>query len=303
MRGFDRWLPVVVLVLSTFAGPAWGQAAQRSAQGDCVREVERRGFSVLWTGNFQQAKDGWQLEVRARDHKGRVTNGSCFVETRTGDVSLYGFGWGGPSTPEAFEFTCASKDERYRECQLPVDGRAQLVKRKSDAPCREGYSWGQRGDRVWVDHGCRARFQVTRGGPSGDYVECRSQDGRYRECEIRKGYEGRIVRDYSGRCRKDSTWGNRSGAIWVTSGCQGRFQVVRRASGSDGRDENAGQQQRAEVHCRNEAARQGIEVRSVAPADFRGSYWGTTVEGKLRGLPVRPQCRYYPSQNRAELRF
>ena len=49
------------------AGHARPGGAQRSAQGDCVREVERRGFKVVSTGNFQQSRDGWQLDVRARD--------------------------------------------------------------------------------------------------------------------------------------------------------------------------------------------------------------------------------------------
>ena len=304
MRRFGLSSVLLLLALAAPTGSAWAQAAQRSAQGDCVREVERRGYSVLWTGNFEQARDGWQLDVRARDHKGRVTNGTCFVETRSGDVSLYGFGWGGSGAPQSFEFSCASKDERYRECQLPVDGRARLVKRKSDAPCREGQSWGQRGDRVWVDQGCRATFEVRRGGGggSGEYVECRSQNNRYQECSIRKGHEGRLERDYSGRCRKDSTWGNKPGLIWVTSGCQGRFRIVSKGSGGPS-DGNEGQRQRAEVQCRNEASRQGIVVTHVAKASNEGFYWSTTVEGQLRGKHVRGTCRFYPSSNTADLRL
>ena len=214
---------------------AGAQANQRSAQGDCTREVQRRGYTVISTGNFEQARDGWQLDITARDHRGRVASGTCFVETRSGDVSLYGFGWGGSSAPESFEFTCASRDERYRECQLPVDGRARLVKRKSDAPCIEGSSWGQKGDRVWVNRGCRATFEVVRGGGGG------------------------------------------GGGV------------------------NPGQQQRAEVQCRNEAQRQYINVSRIARAEPRGSYWFTTVDGTLRGQKVRADCRFYPSSNRAEL--
>jgi len=67
--------------------------AQRSAQSDCAREAERRGYTTLGTRNFQQYKDGWSMDLQARDRAGRVSWGSCFVETRTGDVSLYGFGW------------------------------------------------------------------------------------------------------------------------------------------------------------------------------------------------------------------
>jgi hypothetical protein len=306
MARFGGFLCLAALALAAPLGSVLAQGSQRSAQNDCVREVERRGYTVLSTGSFEQSRDGWQVDVKARDHRGRVSNGTCFVETRTGDVSLYGFGWGGSGTIDRFEFNCASKDERYRECQLPIDGRARLVKRKSDAPCREGYSWGQRGDRVWVDHGCRATFEVVRGGGGGggQYIECRSQHERYHECAIPRGYEGRLVRDYTGRCREDSTWGSRNGLIWVTSGCEGRFQL-RPTNGSGGSSggANAGQQQRAEVQCRNEATRQGITVRYVAPANLHGSYWATTIEGKLRGSNVRAACRFYPSKNRAELSY
>ena len=40
-------------------------------------------------------------------------------------------------TAQGFEFDCASTDNKHRECQLPVDGVARLVKRASSAPCIE----------------------------------------------------------------------------------------------------------------------------------------------------------------------
>jgi hypothetical protein len=310
MGSWGRWLFVAALAVVTPLGTALAQVAPRSAQSDCTREVERRGYRVVSAGNFQQFKDGWQLDVRARDHAGRNVNGSCFVETRSGDVTLFGFGWGGSTPADRYEFTCASPDHRYRECQLPVDGRARLVKQKSDAPCVEGRSWGQRGDRVWVDNGCRGKFEVARGGGggTGQQVDCRSQNNRYQECAIRKGYEARIVRDYTGRCREDSTWGTRPGVLWVTNGCQGRFQIVPAggfggSGGSGSANGFEGQQQRAESHCRNEARRQGVDVRHVSKATVQGSYWTATVTGQLRGQNVQATCRYYPSGNRTELRF
>lgn len=273
-------------------------AKERSAQGDCVRELERRGYIVVATGNFRQLADGWQMDVRGRDQRGRAVDGTCFVETRTGDVSLFGFGWGGGGQVDRFQFKCASVDNRYRECQLPVDGRVRLVKRKSDAPCTEGRSWGQRGDRIWVDGGCRAEFEVVRsgGGSSGQFVECRSEERRYSECTIGRGYEAQLVRDHTGRCRRDSTWGTRPGVIWVTNGCKGRFQLV--ATGGSG---DAAGQQRAQAQCRNQAEREGIRVRRVAPAEHRGSHWFTTLDGNLAGRAVRADCRYFHKSNRAEV--
>jgi len=298
------WVVLVALAALVPFGQAAAQVAPRSAQSDCTREVERRGYRVVSTGNFQQFKDGWQIEVKARDTSGRNVTGTCFVETRSGDVNLYGFGWGGGNQSDRYEFNCASPDGKYRECQLPVDGRARLVKKKSDAPCVEGRSWGQRGDRVWVNNGCRARFEVVRGGGgSGQQMDCRSQNNRYHECALRKGYQARIVRDYTGRCRKDSTWGTRPGVLWVTNGCQGRFQVVP-AGGSGGSGGGIeGLQQRAESRCRDEARRQGVAVRHVSKATIQGSYWTATVTGQLRGQNVQATCRYYPSSNRTDLRF
>ena len=87
---------------------------------------------------------------------------------------------------------------------------------------------------IWVTDGCKAQFVRQRGnagsggGNADRYVECRSRDGRYAECSLGRGYIGRLVRDESGgRCRRDSTWGTRSGVVWVTNGCSGRFERVR----------------------------------------------------------------------------
>ena len=249
----------------------------RSAQGDCVREANRRGFTVLDTGNFQQFKDGWSIDLRVRNQRGQVTNGSCFVATRTGDVNLYGFGWGyDDDGDDRMQFSCASVDMKYRECQLPVKGRAVLVKRLSDARCVEGQSWGQRGDRVWVDNGCRARFEVTRtGGGSGgaNVVDCNSDGNRYRECSIGPGYFGRLLRDNSnGRCRENSTWGTRNGVIWVTNGCRGRFEKVRGNGGGSGGSGGSGPAQ-AERACVDEVQRRGGRIlQQNAAVPMPGGY-------------------------------
>ena len=264
---------------------------QRSAQGDCVREANRRGFAVLDTSNFKQFRDGWSVDMRARDTRGRVSQGSCFVETRTGDVNLYGFGWGyDDQGDERATFNCASIDDRYRECQLPVDGRARLVKRISESRCVEGQSWGQRGDRVWVDRGCRAKFEVTRyaGGGGGDTVECASTDGRYRECEIGRGYFGRLQREHSNnRCRTDVTWGTRNGVIWVTDGCRGRFVRQRGNSGNvGGGGGGGGGSDDRTIECRSESGRRNecslghgyiaLLARDLSNGKCRlNSTWGT----------------------------
>jgi hypothetical protein len=124
-----------------------------------VRDVTRRGYTVLNTVNFQQYANGWRLDLGVRDPHGQATTGICLVAGRSGQVSLQGLpaqtGGGG----DGFAFDCSSVDGKYRECQLPLDGAARLVKRFSHAPCDEGRTWGQRGDRsgspMAAGHGSR----------------------------------------------------------------------------------------------------------------------------------------------------
>jgi hypothetical protein len=89
------------------------------------------------------------------------------VDNRTGRVNLFNFNEGATgsgSGPGTVRFRCESFDSRYRECQIPIEGDVKRLPRLSDASCDENRSWGRRGDRIWVDHGCRADFEVTSHG-------------------------------------------------------------------------------------------------------------------------------------------
>jgi hypothetical protein len=327
MRSIARLFLAALLAMATsMPAPSWAQegAAKsarapvdqpalkqapapqtRSAQGDCVREANRRGYTVLDTSNFQQLREGWSIDLRVRNQRGQVTYGSCFVETRTGDVNLYGFGWGyDDDGDDRMQFNCASVDMKYRECQLPVNGRAVLVKRLSDARCVEGQSWGQRGDRVWVANGCRARFEVTRGGWGGggggaNVLDCNSDGDRYRECAIGAGYFGRLLRDNSnGRCRANSTWGTRNGVIWVTAGCRGRFEKVRGNSGGSG---NSGQA-RAEQACSLEVQRRGGRIlQQDAAAAMPGGYRMLLRVRMPKGETRNVSCTYSSQSGQVRL--
>ncbi len=60
---------------------------------------------------------------------------------------------------------CASKDGRFASCRTDFEiARADVDKRYSGSPCEYGRSWGFRGNEVWVDRGCRARFVLTPAG-------------------------------------------------------------------------------------------------------------------------------------------
>lgn len=73
-------------------------------------------------------------------------------------------GWGpgpgpGPGRDSRYSVTCSSTDNRQRRCDWdPRQGRPFIVRQLSDSRCEEGRTWGWRGDMIWVDDGCRARF-------------------------------------------------------------------------------------------------------------------------------------------------
>ena len=58
--------------------------------------------------------------------------------------------------------TCSSDDMHRHYCPADTRGGVQLLKQRSDASCRQGRSWGYDRSGIWVDHGCRADFQIMR---------------------------------------------------------------------------------------------------------------------------------------------
>jgi hypothetical protein len=58
--------------------------------------------------------------------------------------------------------TCESVDRHYESC--PTQGTlvksVSVRRRLSNAPCREGESFGKGDNYIWVNHGCRAEFDV-----------------------------------------------------------------------------------------------------------------------------------------------
>ena len=65
----------------------------------------------------------------------------------------------------ATEIRCSSRDNKRRLCEVDTRGGVELVQRMSKSPCIENDSWGYDDRGIWVDHGCRAAFEV--GGQNG----------------------------------------------------------------------------------------------------------------------------------------
>jgi Protein of unknown function (DUF3011) len=70
----------------------------------------------------------------------------------------------GGRTDEVELVTCESQEQRYQSCRVGRDVNVELNHVLSSATCTEGYSWGfnSNSGSIWVDHGCRAVFEVRR---------------------------------------------------------------------------------------------------------------------------------------------
>ena len=142
-------------------------------------------------------------------------------------------GWGGGSTGQTVR--CESENRRERTCATNFRGRAVLVRQLSSTTCVEGRNWGQRGNAIWVNGGCRGEFGEGRGGWGGGHwgggnsgysVTCSSEDNRQRSCawDRRQGRPQVIENISSTRCQENRNWGwDGSGTIWVDGGCRARF--------------------------------------------------------------------------------
>ena len=214
------------------SGGGWNPEPTYPGNGDTIRCESDRGATrtcnTPWRGGSRIAR---QLsDTRCVEGSnwtsvaGRVTvMGGCRAEFEQDS----GSGWGGGN---GREIRCESLNNRYKECAVG-SANAYLVRQLSDTRCSEGSTWGQRGNVLWVNRGCRGVFMVggSGGGHSGGgyTVSCASESGRTQSCAWNHSY-GRptLQRQLSSSpCREGSTWWYRNGAIVVSGGCRGVFST------------------------------------------------------------------------------
>lgn len=134
---------------------------------------------------------------------------------------------------ETMQLTCSSEDGRRHYCTSDIQGIATLLRQRSGSPCREGYSWGNDRNGIWVDHGCRADFQLQGrrtafvGNPG--YIgslKCSSDFGTRQYCQADTRNRVRIARQVSeSACRLGYSWGYDRNGVWVDHGCRAEFQI------------------------------------------------------------------------------
>jgi Protein of unknown function (DUF3011) len=109
---------------------------------------ENRGVAVVRIQDPQGGREGYTFDLEWRGSGGASEGG------RNGRYDR-----GRQNTSVV---ACSSNDMRRRYCDADTRGGVRLLKQHSDSACRQGYSWGYDRRGIWVDHGCRADFEVGR---------------------------------------------------------------------------------------------------------------------------------------------
>ena len=150
-----------------------------------------------------------------------------------------GFVGGAPGNPawpgfgQNYNVYCASETGRRQHCPVDTRGGVRLVRKRSDAACVYGASWGYEARGIWVDRGCRADFEIGQAGwqPGGaQIVTCSSDNMQRNYCRAETRIPPRIIRQRSDAdCVYGRTWGYDPRGIWVDRGCRADFELgVRR---------------------------------------------------------------------------
>jgi Protein of unknown function (DUF3011) len=132
-----------------------------------------------------------------------------------------------------FIVSCDSYDYHKHWCRVDTRGGVHLIKQVSKSPCIKGRTWGFNRHGIWVDHGCRGKFEIERCDRCEDWsggktISCESKDFHKNWCRANtRGGVHLIKQKSKAPCIKGKTWGFNRHAIWVDCGCRAKFKVGR----------------------------------------------------------------------------
>lgn len=146
-------------------------------------------------------------------------------------------GYGDPNDSEFL--LCESRGGYSQYCNTPSLAEVTLVEvLNHDARECDG-NWGYDNRGIWVNNGCRARFEITTfedafpsrpdygSGHTSRKVKCKSRNNRLKICNVRNFERVELIREISkGKYPCEGNWGvNRNGELYVTNNCYAEFRV------------------------------------------------------------------------------
>jgi Protein of unknown function (DUF3011) len=126
---------------------------------------------------------------------------------------------------------CESNNNARNYCPVDTRGGVRLSRQISGSACAQGSTWGYDNNRIWVDNGCRADFEVLpvnygSVSSSSQIIRCESNNNARNYCPVDTRGGVRLSRQISGSaCTQGSTWGYDNRGVWVDNGCRAHFQV------------------------------------------------------------------------------
>jgi hypothetical protein len=118
-----------------------------------LRDPSRnRGVAVIRIDDSKGGSQGYTFDIEWRGSGG----GGSYEGPRGRDRERERGG------DRIFIVSCSSGDMRRHYCEADTRGGVRLLRQQSEAACRRDYSWGFDRRGIWVDHGCRAEFEVAR---------------------------------------------------------------------------------------------------------------------------------------------
>lgn len=177
------------------------------------------------------------------DGRGIWVDRGCRADFQVGNVNWGGYG-------DNYVIYCASDDGGRQFCSTNTTGGVRLARQRSGSPCIFGQSWGYNYRGIWVDHGCRADFQLGDSAWNSSVptqnISCSSDDMHQRYCNADTSRGVRLIRQRSeADCVYGSTWGYDDRGIWVDRGCRADFQI----GGGDGDGDFDDQPYSVRVYC------------------------------------------------------
>jgi len=304
MPAMSRLILATLLALSGLltAAPAVAQTSTRDEIRMIEQEYARQSNGQMIPDQqleyyLDRANSGWTMNQISQD---MANSRRQYANSQWRPQS----GW------VARELVCSSEGSKYRECAAPFRGRAVITQQISKSSCVEGQSWGQKGNVIWVNRGCRARFGMVPGsnGNSGNNrtIVCQSNNGKYRECDT--GFNRPVVLvnrlNNSATCTEGRSWGQRQGKVWVNYGCRAQFAASDRRTGGGNWNDNytvtCSSTNNAQVRC-NWDARYGqprLQKQLSQSACIEGRTWDYNdrneiwVSGGCRATFVNSQSGY-----------
>jgi hypothetical protein len=283
----------VVAILIAFGSGATGSAASafpapQDQTLSCNSDDMRRHFCPADTrGGVQIVKQHSEAgcifdRTWGYDDRGIWVDRGCRA-----DFLLGGAGWNG--WDNGYITYCASDDGGRHVCPTDTRGGIRLVRKRSDASCDFGRSWGYDRHGIWVDRGCRADFEIG-GGDSGwkpggegmTTVTCSSDDMRRHTCDVDTRGGVQLIRQRSeSDCIYRQTWGYDRGGIWVDRGCRADFEI-------GGDNERRPDEDRDRDRDRSDNS---VTTMSCSSDDMRRHYCAADTRGGVRLTRQRSESR------------